>query len=68
MQCWYNVCITIKKEQKQVSIKDFKKKSRDSSMNALVDKVHKQEVHGFYTMATLFNNCPYLWKFVLYFY
>ena len=45
----YIVCIAIKKEQKQVSIKIFLKIKladvyRDGSMNALADKVHKQEV------------------------
>ena len=62
--------ISIKKEQKHVSIKKFLKRDLldvglAQCMNALADKVHKQEVpctqwYALHDMATLFNNHPYI--------
>ena len=62
--------ISIKKEQKHVSIKKFLKRDLldvglAQCMNALADKVHKQEVpctqwYTLHDMATLFNNYPYI--------
>ena len=62
--------LLIKKEQKQVSIKRFLKRNLAhvgmvQCMNALADKVHKQEMpctqwYALHNMATLFNNHPYI--------
>ena len=59
--------ISIKKEQKHVSIKQFLllDVGLAQCMYALADKVHKQEVpctqwYTLHDMATLFNNHPYI--------
>ena len=57
-----------KKQQKQVTIKIFKKKSswcthKDDLINALADKYTNKECHTVirtHNMATLFNNHPYI--------
>ena len=69
IQCCYIVRGTIKKEQKQVFIKRFLKRNLAdvgmAQINALADKVDKQEVpckqrYAFHNTATLFKNHPHI--------